>query len=359
MRLVECIAFIIVASYDVILSANASFVEWNKHYPACWETSYMKAASPASQNRKFDKAVVVGDIHGNWNGLIEVLSHAGVINKGSKQCEWKNNGDSILLIQTGDVVDRGRFATECFLCLQHLQNTAEKYGNQVIRLIGNHELMWLGAQYEYRNHETDTVSKINKLTKGIVDDILEKKLVGSFFFDELGGVPVLFTHAGLRKDMKSNILSRSSVVESTSEGKLISNFINERLYLDIAECYKSRGYTDIYSGVIRCGIYLVDVIYSVGSERGGSSIGGVMWTDYHILEEEAKDAIWDFVQVVGHTLERGKIRTTPKLKSTCVDAGMIVGGRAYLVISQEGRFYAHEKQQKTWRMLDLTSDMCK
>lgn len=367
---------------NALLQASPEFFEWN--YPACWETNHLKAAASApsdhSNSNYFDKMIVIGDIHGNWNGFMEVLMHAGLIDAGSKQkCEWREKkGDSVLLVQTGDVVDRGRFATECFECLQHLQATAENFGHRVVRLLGNHELMWLGAQYDYRNPDTDTFGKINKLTKRIVDDILQKKLQGSFYTEQFGGIPILFTHAGLRKEMKSNILSRSSGggerATTTSDGKAVSVFVNDLLYRDILECYTSRGYTASYKDKIRCGIFLTDVIYGVGKERGGSSIGGVVWTDYHILEQEANDnvTLWDFVQIVGHTLEKGKIRTTSKLKSTCVDAGMLVGGRAYLSVSAQGRFYSYEKlasppllaspQQQAaggkWRKTDLTGLMC-
>jgi hypothetical protein len=336
-----------------LFRASAEFFQWN--YPACWETSHLKAAPALPLPSNYHKMVVIGDIHGNWNGLLENLEHAGLIM--AKQCEWKRGLERVLLVQTGDVVDRGRFATECFECLQHLQATAERFGHQVIRLLGNHELMWLGAQYDYRNTDSDTMLKINKLTKKMVDDILQKKLFGSFYTNIFGGVPILFTHAGLRKEMKSNILSRASF--EGSEGETVSAFVNEMLYRNTLECYNSRGYTDSYKGKIRCGIYLTDVIYSVGKERRGNSIGGVMWTDYHILEQEANDTLWDFVQVVGHTLQKGKIRTTLKLMSTCVDAGMMMGGRAYLSVSSEGRFSSFEKQNSgEWKQNDLTTMMC-
>ena len=128
---------------------------------------------------------------------------------------------------------------------------------------------------------------------------------------------------------------------------------------DMQECQSTRGYTVDYKDKIRCGIFLTDVIYGVGAERRGSSIGGVMWTDFHILEQEASETLWDFVQVVGHTLHRGEIRSTSRLTSTCVDAGMLVGGRAYLTVTKQGRFISSEKQSSDeWMDSDLTAMMC-
>lgn len=320
----------------------------------------MKAAAfrSSTANHVYDKMVVIGDIHGQWHGLMELLGHSGLIV--SQECVWRESSESVLLVQTGDVVDRGRHATECFECLRHLQATAKPFGHRVIRLIGNHELMWLGAQYDYRNVDSDTPLKINKLTKGMVDDILQGKLLGSFYTEEFGGVPIVVTHAGLREELKTQILSRvRSEPDSVSEGERVSAYISDRLARDVADCYLSRGYTDSFRGKIRCGVYLTDVIYSVGKERGGSSIGGVMWTDYSVLEEEAGHAPWSFVQVVGHTMKKGVVRSTVHLQSVCVDAGMLLGGRAYLVVSAAGRFYSREKQADgRWVEADVTSQRC-
>ena len=54
-----------------------------------------------------------------------------------RACEWKNQLEMTLLIQTGDLVDRGPNALEAFECLQHLQTTAFNFQAQVIRLLGS------------------------------------------------------------------------------------------------------------------------------------------------------------------------------------------------------------------------------
>lgn len=102
----------------------------------------------------------------------------------------------------------------------------------------------------------------------------------------------------------------------------------------------------------------MDDIYSVGEERGGKGIGGVMWTDFKILQNEATETFWQFVQVVGHTMRKNIIRSTERLRSVCVDAGLMVGGRAYLSIEPRGRFYSHSKRRVEWIMTDLTAREC-
>jgi len=47
--------------------------------------------------------IVIGDVHGEFAGLREILLHAGLIND---RDSWTGGGT--LLIQVGDVIDRGR-----------------------------------------------------------------------------------------------------------------------------------------------------------------------------------------------------------------------------------------------------------
>ncbi len=87
----------------LLICFTASFstdFEWS--YPACWETSRLKSQislKSTSSQKLYDKLIVIGDIHGNWNGLMEVLDHAGLVVP--HQCEWTNISESVLLVQTG------------------------------------------------------------------------------------------------------------------------------------------------------------------------------------------------------------------------------------------------------------------
>jgi hypothetical protein len=92
------------------------------------------------------RAVVVGDVHGELDGLREILRHAGLIDA---RDTWAGGGS--LLIQTGDVVDRGPHSRESLQLLRTLQLQAPGSGGQVVRLCGNHELMLLQGRYDYAN----------------------------------------------------------------------------------------------------------------------------------------------------------------------------------------------------------------
>ena len=51
------------------------------------------------------RRIVVGDVHGDLTGLRDILGHAGLIDDRDR---WTGSGS--LLIQTGDVIDRGLVA---------------------------------------------------------------------------------------------------------------------------------------------------------------------------------------------------------------------------------------------------------
>lgn len=99
------------------------------------------------------RILVIGDIHGDFDKLIELLELGGVINR-SKQ--W-TGGDTVI-VQVGDQVDSCRFDgyTNCHSMEQpgdkgddvkilrfmtKLHKEASKFNGAVYSLIGNHELM--------------------------------------------------------------------------------------------------------------------------------------------------------------------------------------------------------------------------
>ena len=85
------------------------------------------------------KVYSIADLHGDYVAAVKSLQLAGVL--GDDQRTW--TGGRNVLVQTGDVVDRGDNSREIYELLFHLQDEAEKVGGQVILLLGNHELMRL------------------------------------------------------------------------------------------------------------------------------------------------------------------------------------------------------------------------
>ena len=102
-------------------------------FPACWTGSSTSEQLPL-------KVIAIGDVHGNLGALLETLHQADIIalnSAGLPICQWKdhllqNAKHELLLIQTGDIVDRGSEAPECWQCLKKLQDTVPA-GVHVVR----------------------------------------------------------------------------------------------------------------------------------------------------------------------------------------------------------------------------------
>jgi len=82
------------------------------------------------------RIVAMGDIHGAYNGMREILRRVGIIDQHD---EWI--GGNASLVQTGDFLDRGPGATKVAELLMALQAQAPKHGGEVIVLLGNHEVL--------------------------------------------------------------------------------------------------------------------------------------------------------------------------------------------------------------------------
>ncbi|GAA5889190.1 hypothetical protein JCM5296_005829 [Sporobolomyces johnsonii] len=92
------------------------------------------------------RIVAVGDIHGDYPALTKILRRAGLIDlRGS----WIGGSD--LLVQTGDIVDRGVDTIACYRFMQSLRPQAEKAGGGVVSLLGNHEIMNALGDWRYVN----------------------------------------------------------------------------------------------------------------------------------------------------------------------------------------------------------------
>jgi hypothetical protein len=89
-------------------------------------------AAAASASR----VVAVGDVHGAYEPLVEILQAANLIDQ---KLGW-SGGDSTL-IQLGDFTDRGPKVRAVMDLLMRLQEEAPSAGGRVIVLLGNHEAL--------------------------------------------------------------------------------------------------------------------------------------------------------------------------------------------------------------------------
>ena len=91
-----------------------------------------------------DRIVAVGDVHGAYERFVKILQAAQIIDGRQR---W--SGGAAVLVQTGDIVDRGPDGRRALDLLRKLENEAERAGGRVVPLIGNHEVMGMAGDLRY------------------------------------------------------------------------------------------------------------------------------------------------------------------------------------------------------------------
>lgn len=91
-----------------------------------------------------ERVVAIGDVHGAFDTFVAILREAGLIG-GNRR--W--SGGRAVLVQTGDVLDRGPDSKRVLDLLRSLETDAARAGGQVHALVGNHEVMRLIGDLRY------------------------------------------------------------------------------------------------------------------------------------------------------------------------------------------------------------------
>jgi len=280
-------------------------------------------------NLKQKRRIVVGDIHGEIGGFQEILGNAGLIDRGS----W--SGGSDILIQTGDVIDRGPYSPETVELLKGLQGEAAAAGGKVVRLCGNHELMILQGDFMFSDY-----SDPRSLAHALKEEIMRSDILASYTDGEW-----LYTHAGLRSAIRDIIMDemkagKPGLRSGTIDLFLLSEHINA-----------------ILRDAVRDDFPELHPIFYVGPDRGGDDpYGGIFWCDFSSISpsEEASK----IPQIFGHTPTRKNgVKTARRSSLIDIDAGMCRvygGGRVYLEITPEGHVLQHSKTRSGWTITPLS-----
>jgi hypothetical protein len=112
-------------------------------------TTWAAAGLPAGPGVSAPSRVVaVGDVHGSFDGLVQILTASGLVDRDR---HW--SGGNATLVQIGDLLDRGTDVRQVMDLLMRLQGESNKAGGRVICLLGNHEAMnLLGIQRDVNPH---------------------------------------------------------------------------------------------------------------------------------------------------------------------------------------------------------------
>jgi hypothetical protein len=90
------------------------------------------------------RLVAIGDLHGDLAAARAALRAASVIDDGDR---W--SGGATVVVQTGDILDRGDDEPQIYELLERLHGEASKAGGAIVLLNGNHELMNAARDFRY------------------------------------------------------------------------------------------------------------------------------------------------------------------------------------------------------------------
>lgn len=230
--------------------------------------------------------MILSDAHGFYHSLSAVLIHAGIIDP---DLNW--TGKNTILIQMGDIIDRGQDYKAIDILLNYLQMQAKKERGQVVRLLGNHELEILKKNYCVT---TMPYWEIKPFREKIIKDITEGKIQAAW-----AGRGFLFTHSGCTNAL-FNVLKKELPTKPTPQN--LAKLLNKILL----ESVKKEDFSH--------------PIFYVSESRGGiDPFAGIFWADLNELLLNHSDC--PFKQVVGHTMVPNIISSMDK-KIICVDVGM-------------------------------------
>ncbi|KAI8455468.1 Metallo-dependent phosphatase-like protein [Phakopsora pachyrhizi] len=128
------ITLIIISTYFLFLSDNQFLKSLFNSSSGLSKQQTFKISSDSQSYRS--RVVAVGDLHGDLPHTVRVLRLAGLIDLKN---QWV--GERTVLVQTGDIVDRGKDTILLYQLMGRLRKEAKAAGGEVINLLGNHEYM--------------------------------------------------------------------------------------------------------------------------------------------------------------------------------------------------------------------------
>lgn len=113
-------------------------------WPIALLVAALTSAPAAAAPRPTQRLVAVGDLHGDYDAWLQIARAAGLVDADG---HWI--GGNAILVQMGDITDRGPSSLQIVRSLQQLQNEAPRAKGRVVVILGNHEAMNLLGDNRY------------------------------------------------------------------------------------------------------------------------------------------------------------------------------------------------------------------
>jgi len=217
---------------------------------------------------------VMGDIHGQYERMVEMLISGGVIDN---KLNWSWGDGHLVFI--GDILDRGEGVMEAFWLIYKLEQQAENQNGKIHLILGNHEAMILKNDIRYISNKYYSLTSnldINYHELFAESTVIGKWLRTKNVVEKVGNT--LFIHAGI----SSELLSLGLSLEDINSGF--------RHFLKVSD-------EDNYNDMDRFLIGRYGPVWYRGYLKASS---GYKEIDQHSLEKVLKTYFVEQV-VVGHT----------------------------------------------------------
>lgn len=149
---------------------------------------------PLSNYSNVDSMYVVGDVHGRYDELINLLQKSAIIDD---DLNWLGGKAHIVFL--GDLFDRGNDVTKVLWFIYQLEDKAEEVGGKVHVVLGNHEIMTMSKDLRYVGSKENALAS----TYGVKYDEMfhpTKSLLGKWLASKPTVIKIdnaIFAHGGI------------------------------------------------------------------------------------------------------------------------------------------------------------------
>ena len=248
--------------------------------------------------KNVDSIFVVGDVHGRYDQLINLLQKAKIVDS---ELNW--TGGNAHLVFLGDLFDRGDDVTKVLWFIYNLEEKVKEVGGKVHLVLGNHEIMIMSKDLRYLSRKEASIPFAHKVTYDYLYHPT-KSLLGSWLTSKTSVLKIddaLFAHGGVVELETNSIKGYNGLVNSK---------VKDPMFLDIMQEYPDSTKYDP--------VAWSNMQYFFYREDGPFWFRGYVQSD--TLASQLKSMLKNFdskVHVVAHTTQKsitsrynGKLLTT-------------------------------------------------
>jgi hypothetical protein len=126
----RCAGLVLLVSAANVFAETRVARDWEKH-PAIVQIDTQ------------EDIFAVGDVHGDYDRLVTLLTGAKIIGRASAPETITWTAGKAVLVFTGDLIDKGPHSVAVLALVRSLRDAAALQGGQVVALMGNHEAEFL------------------------------------------------------------------------------------------------------------------------------------------------------------------------------------------------------------------------